>query len=268
MKLCHESEQTIYCKCFSFSNTQTRSLLTSLLSFKTVIITQFFKQSRCRFNCICSSSYATKQKGDQLVTVFLQSAVTRGHAEKSDCDWLEAISTQFIFKHIFFIWQADQRKEAEEKQRCDVLGGKVELRVKSDSRQQDLRGEILQTDERLCSGSLSLMRHKHTEAPRGSRTETNERGRNKDERSGKTKWTLSLSLTGDRPTFKNIHHVEKGQGQRRLPAARATADSHLAGETRENQWASRWHGGVTWDTCVTTAWQVRAERGRSLVAKC
>lgn len=37
------------------------------------------------------------------------------------------------------------------------------------------------------------------------------------------------SVTGHRPTFKNIHHVEKGQRQGGLPAARATTDSHLAG---------------------------------------
>lgn len=37
------------------------------------------------------------------------------------------------------------------------------------------------------------------------------------------------SVTGDRPTFKNIHHVEKGQRQGRLPAACATTDSHLTG---------------------------------------
>lgn len=35
------------------------------------------------------------------------------------------------------------------------------------------------------------------------------------------------SMMEDRPTFKHIHHVEKGQGQRRLPTACATADAHL-----------------------------------------
>lgn len=38
-----------------------------------------------------------------------------------------------------------------------------------------------------------------------------------------------FSVTGDRPTFKNIHHVEESQRQRGLPAARAATDSHLTG---------------------------------------
>lgn len=55
-------------------------------------------------------------------------------------------------------------------------GGKVELRVKWDSRQQDLRGNPPNRQEMILSGSLALMRHKHTEALRDSRTETDERG--------------------------------------------------------------------------------------------
>lgn len=44
---------------------------------------------------------------------------------------------------------------------------------------------------------------------------------------------LLVNVTGHRPTFKNIHHVEKGQRQRRLPAACATADSHLTEQQKK-----------------------------------
>lgn len=73
--------------------------------------------------------------------------------------------------------------------------------------------------------------------------------------------TLSLSsvcsLTGDRPTFKNIHHVEEGQRQGGLPAARAAADPHLQGEERRP---------VSW--AVTPPRHIRHLCDKSVAAPC
>lgn len=40
---------------------------------------------------------------------------------------------------------------------------------------------------------------------------------------------------GDRLTFKHVHHVEEGQRQRGLAAARATADPHLVAGDRQGR---------------------------------
>jgi len=88
------------------------------------------------------------------------------------------------------------------------------------------------------------MRHKHFVSVKDSKT-------NKDEAAGiepkakrnmkeaeRTKWSLSVcvnSETAHRPTVINIHHVEKGQRQRWLPAASATTDPHLTEE--EERWS-------------------------------
>lgn len=111
--------------------------------------------------------------------------------QPSCCDWLEAHSSSLSTSSL------SDKRIREKRLRRNSVG--MFWGVKKNSGWRATRGnrtweEILQTDKRWSSGSLPLMRHKHTEALRDSRTETDERGWNKDERNGKTEWTLSLAL--------------------------------------------------------------------------
>lgn len=65
--------------------------------------------------------------------------------------------------------------------------------------------------------------------PAGIETKAERKDKRRGEKTHDVSSLSANSVTGDRPTFKNIHHVEKGQRQGGLSAARATTDSHLAG---------------------------------------
>lgn len=154
----------------------------------------------------------------------------------------------------------------------DILSGSEETAEKK----QDKRGKrnssyfkatTLQGDPPVTSPNRQGIIGRKTPFNETQTHSSSERQQDNHERGCRNRNHSSLSLsansvTGDRPTFKNIHHVEEGQRQRGLPAARATTDSHL----EEESWS--WHCGETSHTCVTTEWRLRAECGWSLLTRC